>query len=297
MKTAFILNGAAGPGCDPAWLAQHRPAMEALDAAGRITLAHDGSQLVHAARSALADGCRRIVAGGGDGTVGAVAAQMVGRDALLGVLPMGTLNHFARDLGLPLDTESALGTLREGVPRRVDVGEVNGRFFVNNSSLGLYPRIVHGRERQQRQLGRGKWPAFAWATLATLKRFPFLEVRLQIEGRELFHRTPFVFIGNNEYLMGGWHIGARERLDGGCLSVYLAQRTGRRGLLRLALQALLGRLQQARDFTSLCAAELRIDTHHQPLRVATDGEVHLMRAPLRYRIHPGALQVIAPVRE
>lgn len=294
MRSAFIINGSAGGGCDQAWLARHRDAMLAQGGEGRITLARNGDEIVEAVRRALQQGCDRIVAGGGDGTVSAVAAQLVGREAALGVLPLGTLNHFAKDLNLPLDTESAFAAMRDGQVREVDIGEVNGEYFINNSSLGLYPRIVHGREKQQRRLGRGKWPAFLWAALRTLRRYPFMDVQLNVDGRELFHRTPFVFIGNNEYRMQGLGIGARERMDGGLLSLYLTQRTGRWGLLRLALHALAGRLHQAHDFHSLCTDSFRIDTKDDHLRVATDGEVRLMRPPLHYRVHPRALRVIVP---
>ncbi len=294
IRSAFIVNGTAGSGCDAAWLERHREEMQSLGAEHRITLAHDEASLAFAVRQALAQGCERVVAGGGDGTISAVASRLVGTGVQLGVLPLGTLNHFAKDLGVPLDTAAALQLLREGEVREIDVGEVNGEFFLNNSSLGLYPRIVRGREQQQRRLGRGKWPAFAWAAWTTLKRFPFLDLRLKVEGRELHHRTPFVFIGNNEYLMSGWRIGVRERLDAGQLCLYLAHRTGRWGLVKLALHALAGRLHQASDFRSLTTDGLRIDTPHAQVRVATDGEVRLMRSPLVYRIHPRALRVVVP---
>ena len=295
MTCAFVLNGAAGSGCDTDWLARHRDTMRALGAPDRhITLAHDTTALLAAVRRALADGCDRVVAGGGDGTVSAVAGQLVGTPVALGVLPLGTLNHFAKDLGLPLQAEAALQLLQDGPLRRIDVGEVNGAYFLNNASLGLYPRIVQQREEQQRRLGRGKWPAFAWAAWSTLKRWPFLDLRLKADGREWQRRTPFVFVGNNEYRMSGWRIGARERLDSGQLSVYLAHETGRLGLLRLALHALLGRLHQSRDFYALAVEDLRIQAPQALVRVATDGELRWMRPPLVCRIHPRALRVIAP---
>src|SRR5205823_8463154 len=116
-----------------------------------------------------------------------------------GVLPLGTLNHFAKDLGIPLELPDAVRNLVSGQPMAVDVGEVNGRIFLNNSGLGLYPDIVHDREKQQRRLGRGKWPAAVWAALAALRRFPFLSMRVTADGQRLARRTPFVFIGNNAY--------------------------------------------------------------------------------------------------
>ena len=107
-------------------------------------------------------------------------------------------------------------------------------------------------------------------------------------------RTPFVFIGNNEYIMAGLSIGERSRLDGGTLSLYVAQRPGRLGLLRFAWRALRGELAQERDFDVMLAENLEISTRHKRLRVATDGEVTVMPTPLVYRIRRGALHVIAP---
>ena len=249
--------------------------------------------MVAAARQALADGVATVVAGGGDGTINAIASELAGSAARLGVLPLGTLNHFAKDLKIPLDLEQAVANVAQGVAVRVDVGEVNGRIFLNNSSLGIYPDIVRDREHQQRYLGRGKWPAFGWAVLGALRRFPFLSVKLKLNGEEHARRTPFVFIGNNEYLQG-LTIGERERLDSGVLSVFASQRCSRLGLVALAFHALLGRLAQARDFDVLLAPELVIESHHRRMRVATDGEVTLMALPLRYRSRAAALTVIVP---
>jgi hypothetical protein len=151
---------------------------------------------------------------------------------------------------------------------------------------------VRDREQQQRHLGRSKWPAFGWALLTACGVFPS-SVRLKINGEEHLRRTPFVFIGNNEYLQG-LTLGARERLDTGKLCLYVAQKPTRLGLLRYAVHALFGRLQEARDFDVLSAPSLDIETRHQRLRVATDGEVTLMSPPLCYRSRAAALNVIVP---
>ena len=250
--------------------------------------------MISTARAAVARRVGLVVAGGGDGTINAVASVVVDSGVPFGVLPLGTLNHFAKDLNIPLTLELAIANLASGVRTQVDVGEVNGTIFLNNSSLGLYPDIVRDREKQQRRLGRGKWLAFCWATMAALRRYPFLNVQLTVNGQRHARRTPFVFIGNNEYRMQGLNIGERERLDRGQLSLYVAQRPGRLGLVRLALHALLGRLAQQKDFDILLAPTLTIETHHKRLRVATDGEVTVMATPLRYRLRPGALTVVVP---
>jgi diacylglycerol kinase family enzyme len=176
----------------------------------------------------------------------------------------------------------------------VDVAEVNGRIFINNSSLGLYPDIVRDRERQQARLGRGKWRSFAWASLAVLRRFPFLTVRIEVESVKRDFVTPIVFIGNNEYQMAGFDIGARESLERGVLSIYIVQKPGRAALVRLSLAALLGRLEQARDFEAHTATEISIETRRHRLLVATDGEVHSMSSPLYYRTRPRCLRVVVP---
>jgi len=264
-----------------------------LDA--RVTLAAGGQEMTAAARAALAEGLTTVVAGGGDGTVNAVASVLAGSAARFGVLPMGTLNHFAKDMGIPLTLDEAVATIARGQAKAVDVGEVNERVFLNNSSLGLYPDMVRDREKQQRRLGRGKWLAALWATIGALRRYPFLNLRLRLaDGKEHARRTPFVFIGNNEYTMQGFSIGERIRLDGGRLSLYVAQRPGRLGLLRLAWSALRGKLAQERDFDVLGTESMEIETRHKHLPVATDGEVTVMATPLRYRIRPGALNVIVP---
>jgi len=289
-----IVNGGAGHGHDEAAAADLRAKLKDAGLDAELVLADGGEQMIATARRALEEGARLVAAGGGDGTINAVASVMAGSGVPFGVLPLGTLNHFAKDLGIPLDLDAAVRNLATGRPAQVDVGEVNGRIFLNNSSLGLYPDIVRDREKQQRRLGRGKWPAAAWAALAALRRYPFLSMRLLVNGEKLARRTPFVFIGNNAYTMEGLSIGERARLDEGVLSLYVAQRPTRFGLLRFAFDALRGRLGQERDFDVLHAPEFDIETHRKRLRVATDGEVTVMTPPLRYRMRPGALTVLVP---
>ena len=266
---------------------------EAAGITSDISLAQTGAEILELAREAAGGDWTAIVAGGGDGTINAVASAVIGTEKILGVLPLGTLNHFAKDLKIPLDLEGAARILISGHPRGVDVGEVNGRIFLNNSSLGLYPTIVREREKQQR-LGSGKWPAFVWAAIAAFRRYPFLHVRLIADGKTLDLRTPFVFVGNNKYVMEGFNIGRRERLDQGQLSVNMTNRTGRLGLVRLALRALLGHLREEKDFLALLTNELKIETKHKRLRVAFDGEVESREAPLHYRVRSGALRVMVP---
>jgi diacylglycerol kinase family enzyme len=259
-----------------------------------LKLANSGKNILDEVSAAILGNPRTIVVGGGDGTLNAAAGLLIGSGIALGVLPLGTFNHFAKDLHVPLDLGRAVTTVAEGYCAQVDVGAVNDRFFLNNASLGIYPRLVETRHLEQQRLGHGKWPAFAWAALAVLRRYPFVEVLLNIDGKSLARRTPFVFVGNNRYEMEGFRIGERARLDGGELSLYVANRTGRLGLLRLALRALLHRLNQAADFDMVHAKHIEVQTRRERVHIATDGEILVMQTPLRFRVVPGALKVIVP---
>jgi diacylglycerol kinase family enzyme len=185
-------------------------------------------------------------------------------------------------------------TIQEGAVAAVDVGEVNGRNFINNSNLGIYPHIVSRREAQQQRLSRGKWPAFFWATMQALRRFPFLDLRITFEGQQISRRTAFLFVGNNQYEIAGFNLGSRACVNAGKLGLYLTQRTGRFGLFRLAFHALFGRVDQEKDFDVFCVEEARIETRKRRLLVALDGELVRMETPLSYRIRPGALRVLVP---
>jgi diacylglycerol kinase family enzyme len=290
-----IINAGAGGSGDGEAARAVEAAFASCGVRARVSVARGGDDVAELTRRAVSNGARAVVAGGGDGTVGSVAGALAGSEMPLGVLPLGTLNHFAKDLRIPLGLEEAARNVCEGREVLVDVGEVNGQVFINNSSLGLYPRIVRRRERLQEREGSGKWSAFARASLAVLRRYPFLNVRLDADGQRIVRSTPFVFVGNNEYRMESLRMGGRQRLDAGRLCLYVAHRTGRLGLLRLALSALFGRLGRAGDFDSLGAEEIWVETRRpKRLPVATDGEVNVMTTPLHFRVRPGALKVIVP---
>jgi diacylglycerol kinase family enzyme len=226
-----------------------------------------------------------------------VASRLVGTSTVFGVLPLGTLNHFAQDAGIPLDMDAALDVIERGEVDNVDVGEISGKHFLNNASLGLYVRVVRDRERQQSTLGLGKWPAFAWAVWNAMRRFPFMTLQMCIDGRHARWRTPFLFIGNNRYEVSGLRIGRRSSLQSGALSIYLAQRAGRGRLFVLAMHALLGRLGSANDFQAFDGQSLQVFSDHATLQVATDGELTRLRTPLECRIHARALRVWVSAKE
>jgi diacylglycerol kinase family enzyme len=270
-----------------------RSLLAAMLPGARIVFTDDRTEAGQLARKAVSAGTRMIVAGGGDGTINAVASALVGTDTVLGLLPLGTFNHFARDLKIPAGQDDAARVLAEGNVACVDVGEVNGRVFVNNSGLGLYPATVLLREYRQRS-GITKWPAFVWAAAKALARYHKLGIRIRVDGQELLRRTPVVFVGNNRYEMEGLRAGTRASLASGELCLYVPRPRGRWHLVWFSVLALLGRVQGRDDFDYLFADRFRIESSHGHLRVSLDGEVTTLATPLEYRIRPGALKVAVP---
>jgi diacylglycerol kinase family enzyme len=261
-----------------------------------ICLAKTGDQVDELAKAAVASDAEIIVAGGGDGTISSVATTVYGSNKALAVLPLGTLNNFSKDLQIPQDISEAARVIAEGHTTEIDLAEVNGRIFINNSSIGLYPRIVRKREQQQR-LGYGKWRAAFWAALRSLRLSPFLKVRIEIDGRSFLRKTPFVFVGNNQYEMDLYNIGRRPSLNGGKLSVYFLHRGGRWGVILLLLRTLTGTVKQWRDFEEVLTDSVTIQTRRKRIQVAFDGEVSVLQTPLHYKTLPKALKVIVPKPE
>jgi YegS/Rv2252/BmrU family lipid kinase len=257
-----------------------------------------GEGLRDAAERALQKVCAgeldAIVVGGGDGTISTVASVLAGTDVPLGIIPLGTLNHFAKDLNIPLDLDEAVALIATGDVRSVDVGEVNGRIFINNSSIGLYPYLVLDRERRRRRERMPKWIAMILAGLRALRYFPVHRFSIRAAGTTETDRSPCVFVGNNVYQLNGRSLGTRERLDEGELSVYIAKQQSRLALLWLSCRAFLGFLNEQQDLRSFNIPAVDISSRHRRLLVAFDGEVETMRSPLHYRIRPRALRVFAP---
>jgi diacylglycerol kinase family enzyme len=235
-----------------------------------------------------------VVVGGGDGTIRSVANVLAGSPLPMGILPMGTLNHFARDLKLPFDLDLAIDIISHKELRTVDLGSVNGAIFVNNSSVGVYPYMVSDRDRRRGATRLGKWPAMVLASFRALKRFPFRRLTMTAEGSDRRYRTPMLFVGNNEYDLRLFSLGRRQQLDLGRLHVYVVRSQSRWSFILLILRALLGLGRTAEELDQLETLAFEVRSRTSRLPVALDGEVQVMQPPLRYRIMPGALTVFAP---
>lgn len=238
-------------------------------------------------------GATCVAAAGGDGTIRAVAATLVDTEIPLGVIPAGTLNHFARDVGVGRDVPRAIEILAGRNETAVDVASVNDLYFLNNSSIGLYPELVYQREADEQRLG--KWQAMLRACLLVVRKPNWTEVDIHSDGETHHVRTRLLFVGNNQYELRLLHLGQRERLDEGMLSCFVLDAPNRLRMTQTALSSLRTDGRERRFFRSLQTTRLIVDPQQEgEVQVATDGEVFDMKTPLTYTIHHAALRVMVP---
>lgn len=244
---------------------------------------------------ALAErGDNLVIVGGGDGTISAAASALIGTETKLGILPLGTLNHFARDLAIPADVDEAAALIAKGSVRQVDVAEMNERIFINNSAIGLYPLMVVDRDVQRKRLGRSKRLAMLVASIRTLARFNHQRLTLTVNDEKARVDTPLLFVGNNNYRIDLGAPGQRESVEDGELCVMVMRKKTRTGLIAASIRALFDS-SRPDDMAYLDGVErLRVDSGRSQLAVSLDGEVVSSAPPLQYRIRKKALRVIAP---
>jgi diacylglycerol kinase family enzyme len=290
----IVLNDKAGagrPGSRPEVL------REAFAAAGVEAEVRSlpPEQIHRALRTAAAERPDAVIVGGGDGSVRTAASIFADTGIVLGVLPLGTLNHFAKDLGMPTGSGDAVTALAGGVLDEVDLGEVNGAVFINNCSIGSYAEAVRRRDHLRDTHGWGKGWAMARATWEVLRRLGRLRLRIAIDGGEpRTIRTPLVGIGNNRYSGHVLNQCLRQRLDAGELWLYTVHVPRRFAVVRIFLQALTRRLDEADALDARAARQIVIESLQGPVPVAADGELLDLEFPLSLRIRPRALRVLRP---
>lgn len=266
-------------------------------AAGGATVSVDVTEAADAGealRRAAASNADAVVVGGGDGTIATAANVIAGTGKALGILPVGTMNLLARDLSLPLDIEAAAYALGRGRIGTIDVADVNGEVFLNNSVLGLYSDMVAERERHRGIRHIGRWPTMALGMIRALRRFPIVQVTLETETGRRHLATPFLAVSNNPYDAGYGPVLRRSRLDLGQLGVYAGHHRSPWGLLRLVARMGLGTWADDEELDQFTVRSITVHSGRRRLRVANDGEVRRLRTPLVYRIRPGALRVLMP---
>lgn len=228
-----------------------------------------------------------IIGYGGDGTLNSIAALLQGASSRFAPIPGGTLNHFTKDLGIPQDVDEALGRLRTAKLRRVDVGMVNGRVFLNNSSIGLYPATLKTREELEDTTG--KWIAAAASIIKAFARYR----RMTIEVEDERLKTPFVFVGNNDYKIEKSLIGDRTRLDGNVLSSYAVLSGSRLSLIALLFKSLTGDIKQSNNIKIWKPQQITIRPKRSRVAVSLDGERVIIETPLEYSVIPKSLHVLS----
>ena len=246
------------------------------------------------AAAATDDAVDVVVAAGGDGTIGCAAGNLADTGRPLGIIPLGTLNHLARDAGIPNDMEGAVATIAAGHSQAMDVAELNGQVFVNNSAVGLYPEMVMLREVEQARTGRSKRRAMLSASLASLRHFRRHRLWISAPGLAEPLRTPLLFVGNNRYQVRPFALGTRERLDEGVLCIYAVKARSRAHLFWAGIKGIFGQLDAQEDFLTAYVEEAEITANRPVLTVSADGETIRMETPLRYRIRPKALNLLVP---
>ena len=291
--TVLINRGGGAVAADPSLAGKAGKALASAGIDADIELVAGGDYAVRC-REIAERGDELLIVGGGDGTVSAAASGLIGTETLLGILPLGTLNHFARDLGIPTGLEQAAKLIASRTERRVDVGEMNGRVFINNSAIGLYPLMVIDRDLQRKRLGRSKRLAMIVASLRTLIRFNHQRLTLTVnEERTGRIDTPLLFVGNNDYRIDLRAAGTRNRLDAGVLCVMVMRKKTRRGMIAASIRALFDRTK-AEDMVQLDHVErLSVASQRKELAISLDGEVVRATPPLEYQIRKKALRVIA----
>jgi diacylglycerol kinase family enzyme len=297
MKALVLLNESAGTlaGLD-AKEAKARIERGFSDAGAEVEVRFvNPGKLADVARDALDSDLNAIIGGGGDGTINTIANAIIHGHKPFGVLPLGTHNHFAKDLNVPLGLDDAIRALANGTVSEIPVAEVNGRIFVNFSAIGLHPRVVLDRESQRQRTGRGKMPATMFATARQLLALPVQRVSLSSRGHTFATRTPSVIICNNPHQMKVFGVENASVPERGLLNVYVTTRPTRRTLLWQLLRAATNNIHEnTRNLETMALPEMRIDSRRRHVAVSIDGEVVDLKTPLRYRIHERPLKVLVP---
>ena len=236
-----------------------------------------------------------LVAAGGDGTVNCVASEGYRLSKPLAVIPLGTLNHFARDMGLPLTLPEAVEVVAQGRTEVVDLATVNDLVFLNNSSIGLYTNIVRVRERLERSVG--KWPAALVALTTVLYRRAHLyDVRLTLDDQSFHCKTSLLFVGNNYYRLNSFGLPSRDTLWDGKLQLYVLKTKRIDRLVITAFCSVTGKKPPEKYLTRYAGTKLQVTLTNRPKAwVSHDGEISQCTTPLSYTLHAKAVTVYTPL--
>lgn len=295
MKVALVINRSSGSLLgrpDPAGELE-RKLVEAGLEVGSV-LEGDATDIVELMRRARDLPVDAVVTAGGDGTIAAAAAALVGSGKALGPLPLGTMNLLAKDLGIPVELDLAIRALGGAETTAIDVGDVNGMKFLCNAMLGMPARLAERRERNRDNMGVIGWWRHGLATLKAMYRYPPMRIGLDLGDGPVTLRSKAVVVANNAYDEGFGQVLTRSRLDRGELTVYATRRLSVWPLIRVATRMALGRWTHDVDLETHHVRQLTVTSRRKLVRVMCDGETTLLRPPLRFTILPKALLVLRP---
>jgi diacylglycerol kinase family enzyme len=291
-----IMNRDSGAGNKAALAREIETAFRAHD--WQVKFVRVGRRDLHSrTQQTVAQASGAIVVAGGDGTINAVASACVEANQPLGLVPAGTFNYVARNLGVPTEVSQAVSVVVSGRVRHVDIGEINGRIFLNNTGFGLYARMLERREHDKRRFGRSRVVAFVSGMRCLLSSHPLYAIELVADGHTERRLTTTLFFGCNALQLEHFNVAAAECLRQQKLAVLLLKLRSRWEVTVAACAALAGRLDAVGTTDAFCASHLRVQTRRRVSKVVIDGEIILLRPPLDVTLRPGALQVFAPALE
>ena len=296
LPITVILNVGSGHGDAAECEREIRAGFDSTGRLHRVVVAESPAEVEKHTRAAMGQpGPRIIVAAGGDGTINLVAGLVLEQDLPFGVIPLGTFNYFARDLGIPLAPRDAAVAIATGHLQRVHVARVNGHLFLNNASFGLYRKLLEDRERSKQRFGRYKVVA-ALSALATLWRFrQVYTLRLKVDGQPATLSTPMLFFGLNSLQLEKLDLDVARCMQAGQMAVIVLRPTSRWHLLSLALKGALQGLGDSPQLRCHGASEVLVEQPgRRSTRVAVDGESVECSLPLRFQVQRDALQVVVP---
>ncbi|MDN5567803.1 MAG: diacylglycerol kinase [Paracoccus sp. (in: a-proteobacteria)] len=293
-KVCVVMNRSSGK-------KKHRALVDKLNqhlvpACGSFQLreSRKGSDLPRLARQVAQEGFDLVIAAGGDGTQSAVAGALAGTNTVMGVLPGGTFNYFARDLGVGEDIDTALGTLLDGRVQATDVGDINDLVFLNNVSFGAYPQILKTREGIYKRWGRSRIAAY-WSVLVALRRLRRpMQLVAHVDGQDIEFTSALVFVARSAYQLDSFGLEGSDAIRDGKFAVLIAKARQPLPLMRSALRMAVGHSAKDSDFDLILTDRLRMTTPKKRQLVAHDGEKTVLHSPFDLKVRHGDLKVLLP---
>ena len=254
-----------------------------------MVITESEEEAISATRDAVAKGYDVVVAAGGDGTVGTVACELLGKETALGILPLGSVMNVARMLDIPRDLEGAAAVIATGEVRTIDVGEAKGQIFFEGGSVGLNAAVF--REAQQVDSDSARWRPLG-AALWVLLRYRPPRMVLHLDDRVLTTRALAVAVANGPYSGLGFTVAPDAAINDGKFDVVIFSRFSRTELIRHFVSIAFGRRRYSAKTATYRSSRVRIEGVH-PLPCRADGH-DLGSTPVEYVVRGGALRVVVP---